>query len=190
MKFKIFFCQFPNPWALRVSGMGGYTSKCEKKSKSLHPSMELCVRGREGSSIFSQWTNFCPPDQDNNTIHFDQRTSQLVEFFWVSAGFSTELSPLTSYQCIDSGLQQWCCHGMCACLCCGNESVLQCGSASESVVSVCVCKVSSVMQTVGHVRHVFTSGSPLWKTWWSYIFRHYIRPGNAGDSNSCPPDQE
>jgi hypothetical protein len=25
-----FFCQFPNPCALRVSGMGGYTSKCEK----------------------------------------------------------------------------------------------------------------------------------------------------------------
>jgi hypothetical protein len=25
-----FFCQFPNPWALRVSGMGCYTSKCEK----------------------------------------------------------------------------------------------------------------------------------------------------------------
>jgi hypothetical protein len=25
-----FFCQFPNPWTLRVSGMGGYTSKCEK----------------------------------------------------------------------------------------------------------------------------------------------------------------
>jgi hypothetical protein len=25
-----FFCQFPNPWALRVSGMSGYTSKCEK----------------------------------------------------------------------------------------------------------------------------------------------------------------
>jgi hypothetical protein len=23
-------CQFPNPWTLRVSGMGGYTSKCEK----------------------------------------------------------------------------------------------------------------------------------------------------------------
>ncbi len=32
-----FFGQFLNPWALRVSGMGGYTSKCEKKSKSLHP---------------------------------------------------------------------------------------------------------------------------------------------------------
>jgi hypothetical protein len=27
---KNFFCQFPNPWALRVSGMGCYTSKCEK----------------------------------------------------------------------------------------------------------------------------------------------------------------
>jgi hypothetical protein len=38
MKLKNFFCQFPNPWTLRVSGMGGYTSKCEKKSKSLHPS--------------------------------------------------------------------------------------------------------------------------------------------------------
>jgi hypothetical protein len=25
-----FFCQFPNPWALRVSGMGCNTSKCEK----------------------------------------------------------------------------------------------------------------------------------------------------------------
>ncbi len=34
---ETFFCQFPNPWALSVSGMGGYTSKCEKKSKSLHP---------------------------------------------------------------------------------------------------------------------------------------------------------
>ncbi len=30
MKLKIFFCQFPNPWTFRVSGMGGYTSKCEK----------------------------------------------------------------------------------------------------------------------------------------------------------------
>ncbi len=39
MKLKIFFCQFPNTWALRVSGMGGYTSKCEKKSKSLHPNV-------------------------------------------------------------------------------------------------------------------------------------------------------
>jgi hypothetical protein len=25
-----FFFQFPNPWTLRVSGMGGFTSKCEK----------------------------------------------------------------------------------------------------------------------------------------------------------------
>jgi hypothetical protein len=38
--WKNFFCQFPNPWALRVSGMGGYTSKCEKMSKSLHPNEE------------------------------------------------------------------------------------------------------------------------------------------------------
>ncbi len=30
MKLNIFFCQFPNPWTLRVSGMGCYTSKCEK----------------------------------------------------------------------------------------------------------------------------------------------------------------
>jgi hypothetical protein len=34
---EIFFCQFPNPCALRVSGMGCYTSKCGKKPKSLHP---------------------------------------------------------------------------------------------------------------------------------------------------------
>jgi hypothetical protein len=34
---KKFFGHFPNPWTLRVSGMGCYTSKCEKKSKSLHP---------------------------------------------------------------------------------------------------------------------------------------------------------
>jgi hypothetical protein len=39
-KVEIFICQFPNPWALRVSGMGGYTSKCEKKSKSLHPTVQ------------------------------------------------------------------------------------------------------------------------------------------------------
>jgi hypothetical protein len=30
MKLKKFFGPFPNPWALRVSGLGGYTSKCEK----------------------------------------------------------------------------------------------------------------------------------------------------------------
>jgi len=33
MKLKKFFCQFPNPWTLWVSGMGGYTSKCEKSQK-------------------------------------------------------------------------------------------------------------------------------------------------------------
>jgi hypothetical protein len=30
MKLKKFFCHFLNPWTLRVSGMGCYTSKCEK----------------------------------------------------------------------------------------------------------------------------------------------------------------
>jgi hypothetical protein len=39
MKFKKIFGQFPNPWALRVSGMNCYTSKCENKSKSLHPNL-------------------------------------------------------------------------------------------------------------------------------------------------------
>jgi hypothetical protein len=31
-----FFCQFPKPWVLRVSGMGCYAQKCEKMSQSLH----------------------------------------------------------------------------------------------------------------------------------------------------------
>jgi hypothetical protein len=44
MKLKFFFCQFPNPWTLRVSGMGCYTSKCEKKPKSLHPSSHAAQR--------------------------------------------------------------------------------------------------------------------------------------------------
>jgi hypothetical protein len=30
MKLKIFFCQFPIPWALRVSGMDGYTQNVKK----------------------------------------------------------------------------------------------------------------------------------------------------------------
>jgi hypothetical protein len=42
MKLKICFCQLPNPWALWVSGMGCYTSKCEE-AKSLH----LNVQGGE-----------------------------------------------------------------------------------------------------------------------------------------------
>jgi hypothetical protein len=45
MKLKIFFCQFPNPWALRVSGMGGYSSKCEKSKNhcTLMYSMSVCT---------------------------------------------------------------------------------------------------------------------------------------------------
>jgi hypothetical protein len=41
MKLKIFFCHFLNPWTLRVSWMGCYTSKCLKKSKSLHPNVHV-----------------------------------------------------------------------------------------------------------------------------------------------------
>ncbi len=37
MKLKKIFGQFPNPWTLRVSGMGGYTSKCDKKVKITAP---------------------------------------------------------------------------------------------------------------------------------------------------------
>jgi hypothetical protein len=51
MKLKIFFSQFPNPWALRVSGMGGYTSKCEKKSKSLHPNVQYAFSAKLHSGI-------------------------------------------------------------------------------------------------------------------------------------------
>jgi hypothetical protein len=58
MKLKIFFCQFPNPWALRVSGMGGYNSKCEKMSKSLHPNVNVlsneCTKSKLGNM-----SNFC-----------------------------------------------------------------------------------------------------------------------------------
>jgi hypothetical protein len=33
---KNFFCHFPSPWVLRMSGMVGYGQKCEKMPKSLH----------------------------------------------------------------------------------------------------------------------------------------------------------
>jgi hypothetical protein len=39
-----FFCQFPNPRTLRVS------SKCEKKSKSLHPNIHTLWGGGVNSS--------------------------------------------------------------------------------------------------------------------------------------------
>ncbi len=44
MKLKIFFCQFPNPWTLRVSGMGRYTSKCEKSQN--HCTLLCSLAGR------------------------------------------------------------------------------------------------------------------------------------------------
>jgi hypothetical protein len=45
-----FFCQFPNPWTLRVSGMGGYTSKCEKSQNhcTLAHTPCKCAVGRGG----------------------------------------------------------------------------------------------------------------------------------------------
>ncbi len=48
MKLKIFFCQFPNPWTLRVSGMGGYTSKCEKSQNHCTLSMHADQGGLLG----------------------------------------------------------------------------------------------------------------------------------------------
>jgi hypothetical protein len=52
-----FFCQFPNPWALRVSGMGGYTSKCEKKSKSLHPNLQFLTALNNFSILMQKLLN-------------------------------------------------------------------------------------------------------------------------------------
>ena len=39
---KKFFCHFPSPWVLRMSGMGGYGQKCEKMPKSLLLSGQVC----------------------------------------------------------------------------------------------------------------------------------------------------
>jgi hypothetical protein len=50
---EIFFCQFPNPWTLRVSGMGGYASKCEKKSQN-HCTLVRKVGKRWGGGGCSQ----------------------------------------------------------------------------------------------------------------------------------------
>ncbi len=56
-----FVCQFPNPWTLRVSGMGGYISKCEKKSKSLHPIGQLSLV-RNLSLQNGAWNRFQEPN--------------------------------------------------------------------------------------------------------------------------------
>jgi hypothetical protein len=61
MKLNIFFCQFPNPWTLRVSGMGGYTSKSEKKSKSLHPNVQCC---------FSFHPSFSSPFHHSSSVFY------------------------------------------------------------------------------------------------------------------------
>ncbi len=46
-----FFCQFPNPWALRVSGMGGYTSKCEKSQNHCTPTVQLLRSSSEHRAL-------------------------------------------------------------------------------------------------------------------------------------------
>jgi len=56
-----FFCQFPNPWTLRVSGMGGYTSKCGKKSKSLHPSVQPFQENIKFLLFSFIFGHFCTP---------------------------------------------------------------------------------------------------------------------------------
>ncbi len=71
-----FFCQFPNPWSLRVSGMVCYTSKCEKKSKSLHPSIHVWGSGPPTDKYLpqrllqvncSRWRYFALPSMSNLT---------------------------------------------------------------------------------------------------------------------------
>ncbi len=68
MKLNIFFCQFPNPWTLRVSGMGGYTSKCEKKSKSLHPSQQSFTEARDQTYLLLVQSS-CMNELENVTCH-------------------------------------------------------------------------------------------------------------------------
>ncbi len=50
---EVFFCQFSNPCTLRVSGMGGYTSKCEKSQN--HCTL-LYRLGKHAKTIRVLWT--------------------------------------------------------------------------------------------------------------------------------------
>jgi hypothetical protein len=50
MKLKNFFGQFPNPWTLGVSGMGCYTSKCEKSQNHCTLLPSLCLYSLDGAS--------------------------------------------------------------------------------------------------------------------------------------------
>jgi hypothetical protein len=47
---EIFFCQFPYPWALRVSGMGCYISKCEKYQNHCTLLYNLVIVNKQFSS--------------------------------------------------------------------------------------------------------------------------------------------
>jgi hypothetical protein len=60
----------------RVSGMGGYTSKCEKKSKSLHQCTvrgEILIPGQQGS-----YTVISLPDLS--------KTMRLTDFYKILGG--------------------------------------------------------------------------------------------------------
>ncbi len=93
--WKFFFCQFPNPWTLRVSGMGCYTSKCEKKSKSLHPSVQFNI-------LYEAYTFFAvvslgPPSppgsygrQSQYHIHMLQYTERRKDMRDVGGGDETK----------------------------------------------------------------------------------------------------
>jgi hypothetical protein len=50
---EIFFCQFPNPWTLRVSGMGCYTSKWEKSQNHCTLVLSLLQGGQGSQGKFS-----------------------------------------------------------------------------------------------------------------------------------------
>jgi hypothetical protein len=47
-----FVCQFPNPWALRVSGIGLLCLKMGKKPKSLHPILQCMDSGGWAPGIY------------------------------------------------------------------------------------------------------------------------------------------
>ncbi len=49
-----FFCQYPNPWAFKVSGMGCHTSKCQKKIQNHCTLMLSILRRRCNQNL--KWT--------------------------------------------------------------------------------------------------------------------------------------
>ncbi len=83
--WNIFFCQFPNPWALRVSGMGGYTSKCEKKSKSLHPNVQYIAHSQYTLYIIVDSINF---SRSLYLSYHHQHKIYLLDSAWLAVSHS------------------------------------------------------------------------------------------------------